>query len=221
MKKYFIFTIFLIFISCQAEQMEEEKVNTSSSDLDYPSRRRSADWQSGFFLKREQKALHSKKPAFFLNICEYKTLELIPTLSGKEANLLEKSPNIPKQYGLYHREKSKNVQMIVKPKIYYEITDARDWQGSKVSGKLYWIGYSKMIPTGGVYISDTTEEYGWFVVLFPHKYPSQHEPELILDTQIKSMHPKAQELCGNYERLSWNPYRLIRDEEVEDVKPKK
>jgi len=219
MKKYFIFIIFLIFISCQAEQIEEEKVNISSSDLDYPSRRRSADWQSGFFLKREQKALHSKKPAFFLNICEYDKPMWIPTtLSGKEAYFLEKNLNIS-QYQLYYGKKVKEV--IYLNKIYYEITDARDWQGSKVSGKLYRIGYSRMIPTGGVYISDTTEKYGWFVVLFPHKYPSQHEPELILDTQIKSMHPKAQELCGNYERLSWNPYRLIRDEEVEDVKPKK
>jgi len=115
-------------------------------------------------------------------------------------------------YGLSNIARSRDGK---KYKTYYEITDARDWQGSKVSGKLYQIGYSRMIPTGGVYISDTTEEYGWFVVLFSHKYPNQHKPELILDTQIKSTHPKAQELCGNYERLSWNPYRLNRDEEVE------
>jgi len=92
-----------------------------------------------------------------------------------------------------------------------------NWESTKVAGKLYWIGSGSLF--GSVFISDTTEQYDWFMVLFPvitKPESRQNYPDSICQyLRIKSIHPKAQRICGSYKNLSLNPYHFIKDEEVE------
>jgi len=208
-----IFTILIGLISCQIKQKEKEIPNKKTVST-YPS---SSKGNSGFFVKQGSDVYSNNR--IFLNICEYDKRINVPLLPKNELEYLEESLYISALYKLYHKTQDLNDNIAYLT--YYEITNTSDWQSNKVSGKLYWLGRSKLGPlgNGSVYMSDTTEKYGWFIVLLPiedeYRIDSKAYPDsLIKYVRIKSKHPKAEELYGNYERLSKNPYRLIRDEEV-------
>jgi len=223
MKNYILYILFIGLISCQTKEKETEPYNEFSKSK-YRSFSQDIEWNSGFFFKKGYPYIGSDETAFFLNICEYIDSFEIPLVSEQEIDFLKKKLYISDMYTITPiTEKYTNYY-----KAYYEITSTRDWHNTKITGKLYLLGHSSLLPGrgGAVFMSDTTEQYGWFIVLCPiaggvagegESHPKyQHHPDsLIYYTRIKSLHPKAQELCGNYERLSWNPYRLIKDEEVE------
>jgi len=213
MRKYICLITLITTISCQEGQVEKETTDTLSIQSKYS---RGTDyqsnwWNSGFFAK-ENKDFYGKSTVF-LNICQYDGMMSVKHgLSKKELDSLMTRFNIHYLYYKLYPRKSWY-------KTYYEIMNTSGWKSTKVAGKLYWLGAGVSPYAGGVFISDTTEQYGWFMVLLPvtTEYSNSYQsyPDSVVKyTRIKSNHPKAQELCGNYERLSWNPYRLIRDEEV-------
>jgi len=169
-----------------------------------------------FFFKEGDSSTYLGKSNFFLNICEYNEEGKSIELSRHKMDILREKLYISDRYGLINNARSRDG---TKYKTYYEITDTRDWQSSKTNGKLYRIGVSRLMLGGSVFISDTTEKYGWFVVLFPvitKPESRQNYPDSICQyLRIKSIHPKAQRICGSYKNLSLNPYHFIKDEEVE------
>lgn len=113
-------------------------------------------------------------------------------------------------------------------KYFYEIIDLRwsenkdnpDNKGKsaerpKIFGKLYLFDNycGCCFDGGGLFMSDTTEKYGWFVI--KNSGLIKGSTHINLDTKIFSMDKKAKSICGKYEKISEYAYRTLSDEEVE------
>lgn len=208
MKSSIINTIFFCFlISCHTKTQKDE---SSTQETEYKLQ---SSFDIGFYIK-EKSTLKGNRDAFFLSILEYEPSTKTLSLGKEKSNHLRNKLYISKLYGIYnYDEKSEYYH----PRAYYEILDTHQWPPIKTVGKLHEIGGSAM---GGIFLSDTTEQYGWFVVLSRagikgHPKFKTYPDSVITYTRIKSTHPKAKILCGNYERLSQIPYRIITHEEVE------
>ena len=168
-----------------------------------------------------------------IDICHYKGENNQTILSKKIIDSLIASQVLfsKNAYGdsmyYYYNEQSKKKNRI-RQRFYYQIWHKSD--NIKISGKLYKIGDWRMkniTPSkngGEIFISDTTQQYGWFVFQTP-SYDTIHygrgKFNLLEKPLITSTHPKAKVLYGYYDKISNIPHRLIRDEEVNKPNNKK
>lgn len=172
---------------------------------------------SGFY-KNE-----GNKGSFVLNICGYRERTIEGLRLSPEAVDSILLPYSLSEYKFRKKCTVRNQKGKIANKIhrvYYEIADLENGNEEKIVGKLYQFGSSgcmnKYINGGEVYISDTTALYGWFIITVPMSLGwGKHTRTVQSKLQVKSKNLKAQKICGSYNQTSFEPYRIIRDEEVE------
>lgn len=102
--------------------------------------------------------------------------------------------------------------------VYYQINDLGSKENSKKIGKLYQFAntYTDALGGGSIYLSDTTDIYGWFIVETPVelKSPSYFSKPVLKNLKITSLDKRAENICGEYEKISHNTDRFVKDEEV-------
>lgn len=109
---------------------------------------------------------------------------------------------------------------------YYEIINLDKFEKPKTIGRLYCFAtYCKVFNFPRLFISDTTEKNGWFVFReIPFvKDDSFYSKEMLFllnkhfgKFEITTLDKRAKWLEGSYEKISGKPYRIIKEEEVEN-----
>lgn len=223
--KYFIMLVTFLICSCKNNKQTQILVeNIKVNDSLFYSMKASPWETTGTYSANNAQGT-------ILLLCEYSRIVPMLPLSDSVLNLLVKTGMTP-EYGLkmvsgyqpaskfippekidYLSNKNKQT-----PVAYYQITEAPSLQPYhklyKTTGRLYlYSGYGGN--GGNFYVSDTTEKYGSFIIKTP---PFIKPPAYALDApqklRVSSLSEKSKNLCGEYNKVSYLPYHIIRDEEV-------
>lgn len=104
------------------------------------------------------------------------------------------------------------------PRVYYEIINVNKWDKPKVIGKLYLIYENEFAGKKGkrIYISDTTSQYGVFLLETIMRDVHTFGEESIFEQSKVAFRSidRFNDMKGLSDRFVTPPYRLIRDEEV-------
>lgn len=226
MKRVIYFVLLLCFLACQNSKKEDklQKVVPESSErldsLKYTLQHETWANDVGLYFSYNSLA--------YINLCEYQRFTKAVRLSEEQVSFFLSNNLIPsEEYDCDYRGKCDILKKIDYSRkrwvdstniVYYEITDiSSPYKKTKTIGKLYkFYEYGGGLGGGNIYLSDTTDRYGWFIIQTPiHLKPPAHFTKPVLkNLKITSSDKKAKSLCGEYDKLTDYPYRIIKDEEV-------
>jgi hypothetical protein len=226
MKRVVYFVLLLCFVACQNSKKEDkvQKIVPESSErldsLKYTLQDQNWANDVGLYFSYNSSA--------FINICEYQRLTKAIKPSDEQINFFLTNNLIPsEEYSCDYSGKcdilkkidySRKMWVDSSNVVYYEIVDvSSSYKRTKTIGKLYkFYEYGGSLGGGNIYLSDTTNKYGWFIIQTPiHLKPPTHFTKPVLEKlKITSLNKKAESLCGEYDKLANYPYRIIKDEEV-------
>ena len=226
MKRVMYYILSLCFFACQNSKKENEpkKVLPESSErldsLKYTLQHENWSNDVGLYFSYNSSA--------FINLCEYQRFTKAIRPSDEQISFFLANDLIPsEEYDCDFKGKCDILTKIDYSQegwpdsttvVYYEITDvSSSYKRTKTTGKLYrFYVYGGALGGGNIYLSDTTDRYGWFIIQTPiHLKPPAHFTKPVLkNLKITSYDKKAKSLCGEYDKLTDYPYRIIKDEEV-------